>query len=292
MSGCAISDDLLGMIPILTTPAGACLTAKNWDEVGVKTGSYHLASLLLKPGYDFMTSLPDLSAYTGWQKTVVLNASLPKPDGEGVYKLRSPYDGSYVRHTIDEILALITHLRPEMVIFPEGIMLQDPVAWKSLPDLVFPFFPLTDLPKQVESRPYGVCLDCNKFSSSTELLRELDQYKHLPSYVTGDPGVSLMQEFMVGGVRFVESDVPAMDACLGKVYTDEGVISLGEVEYGQQFEVIDAKCQCPTCNQQFTRAYLHHLLAQTPLLCQRFLIQHNIYFTQAALFNEVHLRQL
>ena len=45
-----------------------------------------------------------------------------------------------------------------------------------------------------------------------------------------------------------------------------------------QFETIDPECTCPTCSQQFTKAYLHHLLQQTPLLCHRLLIQHNVFW--------------
>ena len=39
-------------------------------------------------------------------------------------------------------------------------------------------------------------------------------------------------------------------------------------------------CSCETCSQGFTRAYFHHLLQHTPLLAQRFLVIHNVFFTQ------------
>jgi queuine tRNA-ribosyltransferase len=42
------------------------------------------------------------------------------------------------------------------------------------------------------------------------------------------------------------------------------------------FMGLDGMCSCPTCLAGFTWAYLHHLLASTPGLCQRLLIQHNV----------------
>ncbi len=283
MSKDCSNNDVLGMIPILTTSAGSCLTALNWQEVGVKTAAFYLASLLLKPGYAFLKTLPDLAAYNGWQQTVVLNASMPKADKEGVYKLRSPYDGSIVHFTIDEIVMLIAQLQPQFVILPQGVLQQNPVVWHSIPESVFPFFPVTDLPQQDVQRDYGVYFRHDKSTPPAVLLQQLADYKHVRTYVSGDLTLSLMRQLLDEGVYYVESDLPAMDACLGNVYSHDGNILLGEADYARQFECIDANCQCPTCKQKFSRAYLHHLLMQTPLLCQRFLIQHNIHFTQSQL---------
>jgi len=270
----------LGMIPVLTTSSGACLTAANWQEVGIKAVSYHLASLLLKPGYDFLKTLTDLEAYIGWQKTVVLNASLPKVNKEGLYTLRSPFDGSIVHHTLNDIITLISKLQPQFAILPQGVSQQNPQAWLSIPESVFPFFPVTDLPQHDRERPYGVYFCHDETTPLATLLQQLAQYKHLPIYVSGDLNFSQMGQLIDAGVDYIESDLPAMEACHGNVYSDDGIIRLSNADQALQFELIDANCQCPTCKQQFTRAYLHHLLLQTPLLCQRFLIQHNVYFVQ------------
>lgn len=83
--------------------------------------------------------------------------------------------------------------------------------------------------------------------------------------------------------RYIESDKPAVDAMQAIVYNREGEINLRDKDYAHQHQPIDPCCHCPSCSQQLTRAYLHHLLMQTPLLCQRFLIQHNVFqaFTQS-----------
>ena len=92
-----------------------------------------------------------------------------------------------------------------------------------------------------------------------------------------------MQDLIKAGVQIVESDKPASDACSGVVYSSEGDISILDATFEMQFEPIDAGCECPTCSQQFTRAYLHHLLQHTPLLCQRLLVQHNVHYCQMQL---------
>jgi|GEM_PF-1469546 len=277
MTKLPVQDEMFGMIPVLTTPAGRCLTAANWKEAGVKATCYYLSDLLLKPGYGLLTSLPNLGSYTAWQDTMVLNASLPKANKEGIYTLRSHYDGSQVRHTADEILTIITQLKPQIAILPQGMFAKNTMDWQTLPETMLPFFPVIDLPENHNERRFGVYFYYDEATTPmTDFLHEVASYKHLPCYVAGDLSLALMQALAGQGVQYLESDRPAADACLGDVYIKDGIISLQDAAYAMCFDVIDKHCHCPTCDQQFTQAYLHHLLAQTPLLCQRMLIQHNI----------------
>lgn len=78
---------------------------------------------------------------------------------------------------------------------------------------------------------------------------------------------------------WLESDKPAADAIVGRVYCEQGVIDILQPQYSKQFTPLSTACPCPTCSQGFTRAYLHHLLQQTPLLAQRYLIQHNLFIS-------------
>lgn len=82
----------------------------------------------------------------------------------------------------------------------------------------------------------------------------------------------------VRNLPFIESNLPSEDGFAGILYTRQGNIDIGNTAMGMQFSSIDASCSCPTCRQNFTRAYLHHLLANTPLLAQRLLIMHNVYW--------------
>jgi queuine tRNA-ribosyltransferase len=201
--------------PILTTEAGSCLTIQNWKETGVEAVVYELSALLVKPGMTLLKTLPDLASYTGWDKTLLLDASMLKMNRDGRVIIHSSYDGSRQSYTTDELWSVMVQLKPHGVILPAGF----DAAGHGLPDM------------------------------------------------TG---------------LFMASDQPARDACDGIVYGKNGNIDIKATECRLDFRMIDETCQCPTCHQSFTRAYLHHLLEHTPLLCQRLLIQHNVHFLTMA----------
>ena len=270
------------MIPILTTDGGRCLTVANWQEVGVRLVAAQLTSLLMKPGFDLLNELPNLTAYISWMDAFVLNASMPKINESGSYTLRSSYDGSRRQYTMDTLFKLIGQLKPPFVILPQGVHQQNPAGWLSLPNSVFPFFPPMDLPKSQGVGPYGVHLYYDGISPFSSLLKQVSEYHEYTCYVSGELNAAQLQALAHAGIQYLESDLPTRDASLGIVYHRDGVYSLKDKTQALQFEPIDSNCLCPTCSQRLTRAYLHHLLEHTPLLCQRFLIQHNIYYCQTS----------
>ncbi len=273
-------------VPILTTDAGRSLTVANWEEVDVNTVAYNLASLLMKPGMDLLRSLPDLKTYTGWSSNLVLNAAMPDMNRDGRYTIRSDYDGSRSHYSPDDIIALILQLKPQMVLLPTGI----DTAWQALPKDVFPFFSSRYLPTHID-RAHGVYFLHDKSITASQLIEQVEAYADIPRYVSGELDVDLIRELRRLGVEYVSSNVPASDACNGRIYSDNGLMILKSDAYRMDFNTIDETCSCPTCDQQLTRAYLHHLFDHTPLLCQRFLIQHNIRFTTFQEMDITHLRQ-
>ncbi len=77
-------------VPIVSSLAGGCLTAENWQRCGVQVVSCRLTDLLLKPGLDVLNKLPNLASYFGQPSAVLLNATMPKQDRHGQYLLVSP----------------------------------------------------------------------------------------------------------------------------------------------------------------------------------------------------------
>ena len=267
-------------IPVLTTEAGRCLTVENWQEVGVSMVTYDLSALLMKPGFELLSTLPELASYVGWPGDVTLNASMLNIDKNGGFTLRSEYDGSRRRFSLDDMLGLIAQLKPQRVLLPEGV--QD--AWQSLPNAVVPFFTPADLPHGAD-QSYGVYFLYDKTTQFSLLAEHIQKHKNIPCYVGGELSAALIDELADLGVQYIASDVPARDACHGLIYSQGNVISLSDDVFRLDFRVIDDACHCPTCKQQLTRAYLHHLLEHTPLLCQRFLIQHNVYLCTVGSFD-------
>ena len=264
------------MIPLLTTSAGSCLTAKNWQESGVNCVSYSLVSLLVKPGFAYLNALLDWPKYTGWSGDWVLNASMEAAPTERNYKFRSPYDGSRLSCSMDEIAAIILRLKPSQVILPAGFYSVGDDILCALADKTALFVPVNDHAYYPPLPTYGIYYDHDNALDVPDIVMQHPiKFPYRECYVAGPIDAS---HLVSNQTIFFESDSPAKDACSGKVYSHEGVIDLQDKIHATQFELIDSKCDCPTCGQKFTRAYLHHLLEHTPLLCQRLLIQHNVYY--------------
>jgi queuine tRNA-ribosyltransferase len=261
------------MIPVLTTHAGLCLTGANWQEVGVTRLSCYLTDLLCKPGYDILKQMPNLNTYCGWSGELVLNATLPPVNAEGYFTLVSPYDGRRIRHSVTEILGLIEQLSPAFVVLPRTLSESERAICLSFADKTFPFFHPEHIDALPDDAPYGVFVQDKQQAVSV-----LNAGGRL-CYIAGDFDVQDIRLLQAQDGVFIETNRPAAEAFQGIVYCAQGHLELSDTCYTEQFELIDANCDCPTCSQGLTRAYLHHLFAQTPLLCQRMLIQHNVHYS-------------
>lgn len=259
------------MIPVLTTSTGHCLTAKNWLDAGIETASFHLAALLVRPGYPLLYHAGDLKSYTGWAGGSVLNAAfLPDKKNHG-YSIRSPYDGRLLKVTLEDILNLVHKLKPDRVLMPYDIDCANTQVWKCLPIATMPFFASGDV-----AGAQGLC-GLYKTQLNAEHINEL---KHVNAliYTFGHYGLDMIKQLKSIGIDHIESDNPALDGSQGRLYTHSGEINIREQQYADNFSIISAQCNCIVCQQGLTLAYLHHLLAKTPLLAQRFLIQHNAFY--------------
>src|ERR1700733_3126340 len=116
-------------IPIITSEAGLCLSVANWQEVKIKTISFHLDSLLLKPGYELLKKIPDLAQYMGWSGAMILNATKCVANKAGIIILTSPYNGSKLKLTYDQLVELIQHIKPDAVLLPSKITKAFPKLW-------------------------------------------------------------------------------------------------------------------------------------------------------------------
>ena len=188
---------------------------------------------------------------------------------------------------MDEIVAIIMHLKPVRVILPIGFHAVGDDVLHTLSEITRLFVPIDEQIYYSNHYVSGLYYECE---SAKDMLDSIAEHQlQFPNY--GAVIASAAKQFMGTDLLkldcsatltmtdiFFESNVPAEDAYFGRVYTHEGVIELQNNIYATQFEPIDSTCSCPTCKQKLTRAYLHHLLEHTPLLCQRLLIQHNVYY--------------
>jgi len=269
-------NDVFGLVPIFSSRAGSTMTYANWLDVGIKAGSFYLSSLLMKPKFDFLTTLNHLESYVHWTETLILNASLPHKNIDGIYALQSDYDGQRIEVSALQVLELIEKLAPDMVILPEGLWTQNRERCEALPSTMRLYLPAKEWLMDVSTtRPLGVY-----FSDTLTVLDQLQQFKQQSCYVSGDIDLTRMIACMKAGANFIESDRPMRDAGNGLVYGREGILSLSSDSETMRFEPIDQACLCPTCKQSLTRSYLHHIIKETPTLGVRFLAQHNAHYFQ------------
>lgn len=259
-------------VPALSTPAGSCLTMADWQQAGIRHIALQLEQLVMKPGIEVLDKISDLHHYYGWRGELTLNAVFTVPERDGVYTFRSQYDGQRIQLSVAELFRLITHLQPNQVILPRESARYYTEYWQYLPTAVRCFFAGDDiLPPEAERG--GRYAEYEKEQSWQDFTAQIQRLQG-PLYLMGAFNVEQLLQI---DADFIESNQPADDAMRGLLYQRSGSFDILDAGQVNQHEVIDPSCCCITCSSCLTRASLHHLLQNTPLLCQRFLIQHNIW---------------
>ena len=63
----------------------------------------------------------------------------------------------------------------------------------------------------------------------------------------------------------------------GRVYTYDGPVQIKNAKFKEDFTPLEKQCQCYTC-QNYSRAYLHHLIRSKEILGQTLISLHNLHF--------------
>ena len=259
------------VVPMLITPANSCLTNKNLEDSNVSIVSYKLSSLLIKPGFELLENLASLQQYVGWTKKIVLDASDLLKNSNDEYVLLCAFSGAKYKYFAEQIINLINNLKPDILLLPNSITNFELDIWSKNIKTAICFMPYTiDV-----NHAFGVHY---LFHGDKNSLKEFLENNHTRSkYVYGDLNQDIIQVLRAHNNLYVESNLAALDGFNGTVYTTQGAINVLDPKLKSNFNLIDESCNCQTCMNKFTLAYLHHLFLNTPLLCQRLLILHNIY---------------
>ena len=98
-----------------------------------------------------------------------------------------------------------------------------------------------------------------------------------PTYLMGVGTPVNILEAVERGIDFFDCVYPSRNGRHGHVYTNHGKMNLFNVKYEQDDQPIEEGCSCPTC-QNYTRAYIRHLLKAKEMLGMRLCVLHNLYF--------------
>ena len=118
--------------------------------------------------------------------------------------------------------------------------------------------------------------------SHEEMYRILDvTVPHLPKekpvYLMGVGTPENILEAVDRGVDFFDCVYPSRNGRHGHVYTHRGKLNLFNAKYERDMRPIEEGCMCPAC-QNYSRAYIRHLLKAKEMLGMRLSVLHNLYF--------------
>lgn len=91
----------------------------------------------------------------------------------------------------------------------------------------------------------------------------------------GTPGNILTGVLL--GVDIFDCVMPSRNARHGQLFTSEGIININNKKYEDDKSPVDKSCSCPVC-QNYSKAYVRHLLKAGEALGQRLSVMHNLWF--------------
>ncbi len=100
-----------------------------------------------------------------------------------------------------------------------------------------------------------------------------------PVYLMGAGDPLELLEAISKGCDIFDSRFPTQNARRGAIFTSEGRINLKAAKYKEDSGPIDKNCKCFVCNN-YSRAYIRHLLAQEEGAGMRLATYHNLHYLQ------------
>lgn len=102
-----------------------------------------------------------------------------------------------------------------------------------------------------------------------------------PRYLMGVGTPEDLIEAVSRGIDMFDCVLPARNARHGMIFTSEGRLKIGNLQFREDTHVLDANCGCEVCaKKKLSRSYLHHLFRVGEDLAKKYLTIHNLYFYQ------------
>ncbi|MGB5529722.1 MAG: tRNA guanosine(34) transglycosylase Tgt [Ignavibacteriaceae bacterium] len=98
-----------------------------------------------------------------------------------------------------------------------------------------------------------------------------------PRYLMGVGRPENILESIERGIDMFDCVMPTRNARHSVLFTSEGVLTLTNSQFKDDFEKIDVNCSCYTC-RNYSRAYLRHLFNAGELLALELASIHNLHF--------------
>ena len=112
--------------------------------------------------------------------------------------------------------------------------------------------------------------------SITDLTTDLMPHDK-PRYLMGVGRPENILESIERGIDMFDCVMPTRNARHAVIFTSEGVLTLTNSQFKDDFEKLDVNCDCYTC-KNYSRAYLRHLFNAGELLALELASIHNLHF--------------
>ncbi len=103
--------------------------------------------------------------------------------------------------------------------------------------------------------------------------------KDKPRYLMGVGTPKEIVQSVAKGVDMFDCVMPTRNARRGSLFTSHGKINIKNSRYAEDSRTLDENCPCSTC-ENYSRAYLRHLLMAGELLSMRVNTIHNLTYYQ------------
>ncbi|MCH2026570.1 MAG: tRNA guanosine(34) transglycosylase Tgt [Verrucomicrobiales bacterium] len=102
--------------------------------------------------------------------------------------------------------------------------------------------------------------------------------KDKPRYAMGLGTPSQMMEMIARGIDMFDCVLPTRVARTGTVYVRQGTLNLKNQKFASDPLPIDDECECYSCRNGFSRAYIRHLIKSEEILGIRLTTLHNLHY--------------
>ena len=101
--------------------------------------------------------------------------------------------------------------------------------------------------------------------------------KNKPRYIMGIGTPEDIKEAVKRGIDMFDCVLPTRLGRHGGAFTADGIIHIKNAENRLSKKPLDSKCKCKVC-QNYTRAYIRHLLMENEITGLRLLSYHNVAY--------------
>ena len=102
--------------------------------------------------------------------------------------------------------------------------------------------------------------------------------KDKPRYAMGLGTPSQMMEMIARGIDMFDCVLPTRVARTGTVYVRQGTLNLKNQKFAPDPLPIEDECECYSCRNGFSRAYIRHLIKSEEILGIRLTTLHNLHY--------------